>query len=60
MKKLVQIAVGAGVILGLAPFTYGTPLHTGMIYVPLFLGAMYGTAVVQHYWPLWSNRRRRC
>lgn len=47
MKKLVQAAVGAAVIFGLAPFTYGTPLHHATVYVPLFIGAMYVTALVQ-------------
>lgn len=60
MKKLVQVAVGAAVIFGIAPFTDGTPLHHGLVFVSLFIGTMYGVAVVQHYWPLrWSVRRKR-
>ena len=50
MKKLVQAAAGAVVIFGLAPLTYGTPLHHWMVYVPLFIGTMYGVALVQHHW----------
>lgn len=50
MKKLVQVSVGAGVIFGIAPFTYGTPLHHGMVFVPVFIGAMYATALAQHFW----------
>lgn len=57
MKKLVQIAVGAGVMFGAAPFLYGTPFNHGMIFVPLFLGGMYATAVAQH-WIHWRNSRR--
>lgn len=48
MKKLVQAAVGAAVMFGAAPFTYGTPLHDGMVFTSLFIGAMYATALVQH------------
>jgi hypothetical protein len=60
MKKLVQIAVGAGVMFGAAPFLYETPLNHGAVFVPLFLVTMYGVAVVQHYWPRISSRRWRC
>ncbi len=57
MKKLVQIAVGAGVMFGAAPFLYETPLYNGMVFVPIFVGAMYATALVQH-WFHWRNSRR--
>lgn len=56
MKKLVQVAVGAAVMFGVAPFLYETPLYSGMVFVPLFLGAMYATALVQHYL---AHRARR-
>lgn len=60
MKKLAQVAVGAGIMFGAAPFLYGTPLNHWAVFVPLFVGSMYGVAVVQHYWPRLSMRRRRC
>jgi hypothetical protein len=57
MKKLVQIAVGAGVMFGAAPFLYGTPLNHWMVFAPLFLGGMYATALVQHWLHLRYSRR---
>jgi hypothetical protein len=48
MKKLVQAAAGGAVMFLLAPHTFGTPLHHWMVYVPLFIGTMYGVALVQH------------
>lgn len=48
MKKAVQLAVGTAVIFGAAPYLYDTPFYHWMVFVPLFLGAMYATAVVQH------------
>lgn len=56
MKRLIQVAVGAAVMFGIAPFTYGTPLHDGMVFISLFVGAMYATALLQHYW---AHRRPR-
>jgi hypothetical protein len=49
MKKLVQVAVGVALMLGIAPLTFGTPFNHWMVFVPILLAGMYGTAVVQHY-----------
>ena len=56
MKKTVQLAVGTIAIFWLAPHTFGTPIHHWMVFVPLFIGSMYGVAVVQHYWAHRANR----
>ena len=55
MKKLVQLAAGGAVIFGIAPYTYGTPLHHWMVFVPLFVGTMYTVALVQHYVGHWRR-----
>lgn len=52
MQKLVQLAIGSAVMFGAAPYLYGTPFNHWMIYLPLFVGAMYATALVQAHWPL--------
>lgn len=49
MKKAVQLAAGTAAIFGAAPYLYGTPLYHWMIFVPLFLGAMYAVALVQNF-----------
>ena len=49
MKKLVQLAVGCGLMFAVAPLTFGTPFNHWMVFVPILIAGMYGTALVQHY-----------
>lgn len=48
MKKLVQYVAGTAAMLVAAEYLYGTPLYHWMVFVPIFLGTMYGVAVLQH------------
>ncbi len=57
MKRLAQIAAGSAAMFGAAPLVYGTPHNHGFVFVTLFVGAMYATALVQH-WLHWRYSRR--
>ena len=54
MQSFIQYCVGCAVMFGAAPFLYETPFNHWMVYLPLFVGGMYATAVVQH----WRHQRR--
>lgn len=51
MQKLVQVAAGAAVMFAVAPFLYGTPFNHWLVFLPIFMGTMYGVA-------LWQFHRR--
>lgn len=57
MKSFVQFLVGVAVMFAVAPLIYETPFNHPLIFAGLFLGAMYATAVVQHYIH-WRRSRR--
>lgn len=49
MKSFVQFAAGGVAMYVLAPYLFGTPLYHWAVFVPVFVGTMYGVAVLQHY-----------
>ena len=53
---MVQFVVGVAAMCIAAPYLFGTPLYHWMVFVPIFVGAMYGTALLQH-WGHWRTRR---
>lgn len=57
MKKFVQFVVGVAAMCFVAPFLFGTPFNHWMVFVPIFAGAMYGTALLQHYGSHWRRPR---
>lgn len=44
-------------MLAAAPFLYGTPFNHWMVYLPLYLGTMYGVAVWQFHRRFSAGRR---
>jgi hypothetical protein len=57
MKSLVQFVVGTAVMVVLAPSLFGTPLYHWIVFAVIFAGAMYGVALVQHWFYLRFSRR---
>lgn len=59
MKSIIQVLV-AFLFTGLLSeaFLFGTPFYNGYVIGPLFVGAMYVTALVQH-WFHWRRSSRR-
>ena len=59
MKSIIQVLV-AFLFTGFLSeaLLFGTPLYNGYIILPLFIGAMYATALAQHFihWRLSSRR----
>ena len=56
MKKLIQYAAGLGVGFLAVQVLDGTPFNHWMVHLPIFVSAMYATAVAQHYWDHWRAR----
>lgn len=57
MKKLIQIVVGGVAMCAVAHLTWETPFHHWMVFTPIFIGTMYGVAVLQAY-AHWRFSRR--
>jgi hypothetical protein len=57
MKSFVQFVVGGVVMCAVAPLVHGTPFEHWMFFLPLFIGSMYATALVQHHIH-WRRSRR--
>lgn len=57
MKSLVQFAAGTGAMVLLAPHLFGTALYHWIIFAPVFTGAMYAVAMVQHWLHFRFSRR---
>lgn len=57
MKSLVQFVVGCAAMILLAPPLFGTPLYSWLVFAPVFVGAMYAVALVQHWFHLRFSRR---
>lgn len=50
MKSFIQFAAGTGTMGLIAPCLFGTPFYHWTVFVLIFVGTMYGVAVMQHYW----------
>jgi hypothetical protein len=57
MKKLMQLAIGTAAMVLAAPYLYETPLNNWGVFLALFVGGMYATALVQH-WLHWRMSSR--
>lgn len=57
MKTFIQLAVGTAAMVLAAPCLYGTPFNHWMVFLPIFVGAMYATAHVQHWLHFRYSRR---
>lgn len=49
MKSFIQFVAGGAAMCLLAPFVFETPFNHWAVFVPVFLGTMYGVAVLQHF-----------
>lgn len=58
MKSLVQLAAGALFTRWIGGYVFGTPLYHWVILLPPFVGAMYVTALVQHWIHCRLSKRR--
>lgn len=59
MKSFIQVAVAFLLTGWLAHYLHGTPLYHWMVFLPLFVGAMYAVALVQHRLHWRFSRRGR-
>lgn len=58
MKSIIQVLVAFLLTGWIGHYLHGTPLYHWVVFLPLFVGAMYATAVAQHYWAHWRLSRR--
>lgn len=57
MQKALQFAVGCAAMFLAAPFLHETPFNHWMVFLPLFMGSMYATAVLQALFHFRFSRR---
>lgn len=58
MKSFIQFAAGVAAMCLLAPLVFETPFNHWAVFVPVFVGTMYGVAVAQHFWAHRRSSRR--